>query len=394
MEKNVLRRITFLDTTLRDGEQAPGNAMNPEQKLKLALLLEEAGVETIETGFPASSEDDFLATKMISEKLTKASFATFSRALVKDVKIALEAGGVSDRHLVMLVATGSDLHLENKRHISREKGLEEIEEAVRFAKSQGINNIAVGVEDASRGDREYIGQIIDTSLKSGANQIILADTTGFATPEDFADLICFTRQKVGPKIKVSTHCHNDLGLAVINSLEAIKAGADEIHATLCGIGERAGNTSLEQVAAFIYYKGKDYGIESNIQLSKLYSGYLELKNCINLEESRMQPLFGKYVFSTAAGIHQQGMINNPDTYEYVKAKDFGRDRNFFVDRHSGRSIVRLILKDLEFEGNKEVLDNLYKKYIFNNNGTCYDIKTLKKLISNELKNSFEMRNII
>lgn len=108
----------------------------------------------------------------------------------------------------------------------------------------------------------------------------------------------------------------------------------------------------------------------------------------------MQPLFGKYVFSTAAGIHQQGMINNPDTYEYVKAKDFGRDRNFFVDRHSGRSIVRLILKDLEVEGNKEVLDNLYKKYIFNNNGTCYDIKTLKKLISNELKNSFEMRNII
>lgn len=160
MEKNVLRRITFLDTTLRDGEQAPGNAMNPEQKLKLALLLEEAGVETIETGFPASSEDDFLATKMISEKLTKASFATFSRALVKDVKIALEAGGVSDRHLVMLVATGSDLHLENKRHISREKGLEEIEEAVRFAKSQGINNIAVGVEDASRGIESILGKLL------------------------------------------------------------------------------------------------------------------------------------------------------------------------------------------------------------------------------------------
>jgi 2-isopropylmalate synthase len=389
MGENEQRKITFLDTTLRDGEQAPGNAMNPDQKFKLALLLEEAGVETIETGFPASSKEDFFATKMISQKLTKASFATFSRALIKDVEIALEAGGVSDRHLIMMVATGSDLHLKNKRHITRERGLEEIAEAVKYAKEQGINNIAVGIEDASRGEKEYIDKIIDTSLINGANQIILADTTGYAIPEVFSDLIRFTRQRTGPYIKVSTHCHNDLGLAVVNSLAALKAGADEVQTTICGIGERAGNTSLEQVAAILHYKNEEYKMKSDIKLNKLYGIYLELKKCIGLEDSRMQPLFGKYVFSTAAGIHQQGMINNPDTYEYVKAKDLGRERKFFVDRHSGHSIIRLILKDLGLKVNRKTLDNLYEEYVLNNNDSCYEVDKLRNLIGQELKVSSE-----
>lgn len=386
MEQKKMKKITFLDTTLRDGEQAPGNSMNAKQKLKLALLLEKAGIETIETGFPASSKEDFEATRMISKSLTTASFATFSRTCIEDVKIALEAGGISERHLVMLVATGSDLHLENKRHISRAEGLKEIEETVMFVKKEGISNIAVGIEDASRGKWDYIEQIIDTAINSGANQIILADTTGFATPDNFGELIRLTREKVGPDIKISTHCHNDLGLAAINSFEAIKYGADEIQATICGIGERAGNTSLEQMVALLYYKGEKYGVQSNIQLNKLYEIYCELRKCIGLEESRMQPLLGKYVFSTSAGIHQQGIINNPETYEYVKASDLGRERTLLVDRHSGRNVIKKVIKELDIIIDNKRLNNIYEKYILKNSGQTYDLNTLKNLIVHELGN--------
>ncbi len=377
------KRITFLDTTLRDGEQAPGNAMTPEQKLNLALMLEEAGVDTIETGFPASSHTDFVATQLISSKLQRASFATFSRTQVNDVRIALEAGGVSDRHLVMLVATGSDLHLENKRHITREQGLEEIRETVMYAKERGLANIAVGIEDASRAKYDYIEAITRTALEAGANQMILADTTGYAVPPTFGHLISFIRRIAGPQIKISTHCHNDLGLGVANVLEAIKEGADEVQATLGGIGERAGNTSLEQVAAFLHYKGSEYGLETGIKLDKLYTAYLTLQGYIDLEDSRMQPLFGKYVFSTAAGIHQQGILNDPDTYEYVKPMDLGRERQLLVTRHSGRTIIRHLLKELGISSTDEQINALYEKFI-HHSSSCDDLPTFTRKIKHEL----------
>jgi len=346
------RSISFLDTTLRDGEQSPDNAMTPDQKLKLALMLEEAGVDFIETGFPASSPLDYQSTQLISAQLTKASFATFSRALVKDIEVAIKAGGISDRHVVMLVATGSDLHLEHKRGITREQGLAEVIEAVTYTKNQGLKNIALGIEDASRGKYDYLEAIARAAVKAGANQIILADTTGFATPKTFQDLIRNVRHWVGPKIKISTHCHNDLGFGVANAVAGIEAGADEVQATLGGIGERAGNTALEQVVAFLRYKHAG-SFDCNIQLDKLYDAYSALRNIIGLEESRTQPLFGKYAFSTAAGIHQQGILNNPDTYEYVKPEDIGRERQLLVTRHSGRSIIRhQLLAKMLISGNK------------------------------------------
>lgn len=380
------RMIRMFDTTLRDGEQAPGNAMTPEQKLEIALMLEEAGVNTIETGFPASSRADFLATQMISEHLTTASFSTFSRAQVKDVKTAIEAGGVSDRHIVMLAATGSDLHLKNKRNITREQGIAEVTEAVAYAKEQGIANITVGIEDASRGAYDYIGAITKASIEAGANQIILADTTGFATPASFGDLVRFVREVAGPDIKISVHCHNDLGLGVANAIAGVQAGADEIQATLGGIGERAGNTSLEQVAALLYYKSDEYGLETSVQLDKLYEGYLLLSEVIQLEESRTQPLFGKYVFSTAAGMHQQGMLNDPDTYEYVKPRDLGRDRSLLVTRHSGRTIIRHLLQELGVSHSDEDVNHLYDKFIFKQHSSlCDDLITFREKIMQELQ---------
>ncbi|KKB60959.1 hypothetical protein WM40_26085 [Robbsia andropogonis] len=382
------RLITFLDTTLRDGEQAPGNAMTPEQKLDLAGMLEYAGVETIETGFPASSSADFRATQLISSKLRTASFATFSRALREDVRIAIEAGGVSDRHVIMLVATGSDLHLKHKRNITREQGLLEVVEAVKYAKGRGLKNVAVGIEDASRGESDYMEALAVSSVNAGANQIILADTTGYATPRSFYDLVRCVRGWVGPDIKISTHCHNDLGLGVANALAGIEAGANEVQATLGGIGERAGNTALEQIAAFLHYKQAEYDVHSNIRLDMLYAAFARLRQFIGLEEPRTQPLFGKYAFSTAAGIHQQGILNDPDTYEYVKPETVGRERKLLVARHSGRAVIRHLLRELDIMLDQEEINKLYEKFIADRtDNSCEDMEALKETIAKEYSGS-------
>jgi 2-isopropylmalate synthase len=378
------RLVRFYDTTLRDGEQAPGNAMTPEQKLKLALMLEEAGVDVIETGFPASSSADYLATQRISAQLTTASFCTFSRTQRNDVKAALEAGGVSDRHILMLATTGSDIHLKHKRNITREQNLAEVAEAIAYAKSQGLANISVGIEDSSRAQYDYMEAMTKTALEAGANQLVLADTTGYASPESYGDLVRFVRKVAGPDMIISTHCHNDLGLGVANALAGILAGADEVQATLGGIGERAGNTSLEQMAALLAYKGDEYGLESSIQLDKLYQAYLVLQETIGLEESRMQPLFGKYVFSTAAGMHQQGMLNDPDTYEFVKPMDFGRERQFLVTRHSGRTIIRHLLQEMGAPINDQEIGHLYEKLI-NRSNSVDDMVSLTQKIKAELQ---------
>ena len=257
-------------------------------------------------------------------------------------------------------------------------------DAVRYARRRGMKNIAVGIEDASRGEYDYMEDLARAGVQAGANQIILADTTGYATPRSFYDLIRHVRQWVGPAIKISTHCHNDLGFGVANAIAGVEAGADEVQATLGGIGERAGNTSLEQVAAFLHYKHVEYGIRTNIRLDKLYSAYVALRENIGLEEPRTQPLFGKYAFSTAAGIHQQGILNDPDTYEYVKPGDVGRERQLLVARHSGRSVIRHLLQELKLKLSDGEINQLYEKFISSKNDcACEDLATLKQRISNE-----------
>ncbi len=363
MNKVKSRKIKFLDTTLRDGEQAPGNAMTPDQKLSLALKLEESGVDYIETGFPASSKFDFEATQIISKSLTKAKFATFSRAIVNDIKIAIEAGGTSERHTMLIAATGSDLHLKNKRNITRSQAIAEVVESVKYARENSDCRVAVGIEDASRGDYEYIGDMTKAIVAAGVHQIILCDTTGYSTPVEYGRLIAFTKEYAGENVSICTHCHNDLGLAVANTLAGLDAGADEVQVTLGGIGERAGNASFEEIAAIIEFKGDDHKISSNIDLSVLYQTYNALRKIIKLDEPRTKSVFGQYAFSTAAGIHQQGMLLDPNTYEFVKPDKFNRQREFFVARHSGRSIIRYLLDELNIESDDDLVKFLYDSVI-------------------------------
>ncbi|MGF1793354.1 hypothetical protein L4D21_22435 [Photobacterium profundum] len=390
-----MKKISILDTTLRDGEQAPNNAMNPEKKLKMALRLEECGVDHIETGFPASSKFDYEATKLIRKEMSTSGIATFSRTLISDIQLSLESGGCEQNHTIQMVATGSDLHLKNKRNISREEAINEVIQSVHFAKNNSDCRIAVGIEDASRGDFQFMGELTEAAVMAGAHQIILADTTGYATPLEFKKLIQFIKLKAGEGVSISTHCHNDLGLAHANTLAGIEGGADEVQVTLGGIGERAGNASLEMIASTLYFKPDYYRASTNIKLEKLYKVYQELCSKIDQNIPRNQPIFGTYAFSTAAGIHQQGVLANPDTYEFVKPDVFNREREFFVSRHSGKSIIKYILQNKGVPECSRLLESLYVNCISSREeSSCLSMTELENEIEKQLKYEKEIKILL
>lgn len=379
------RRVSILDTTLRDGEQAPGNAMLPDQKLDLAKRLEALGVDCVEAGFPASSPRDFEATRLIAQSLTKARFATFSRTVRRDIEIAVEAGGVAN-HELQMVATGSDIHLEHKRGITRAQAIHEVTDSVAFARSLGLQHISVGIEDASRGADELLRALTESAVEAGADCVIIADTTGCCTPAEFGDLVAKVRAWAPPPIRLSTHCHNDFGLSVANALTGVEAGADEVQVTLGGIGERGGNTPLEELAAILAYKSDQLGLYADLDLEHMYEAYNLLRHTIGLEEPRTKPIFGKYAFSTAAGLHQQGILNNPATYEYVEPERFGRERSLLIGRHSGRTVLRYMLDQLGIEVDDEQLAELYRVHITERPGAdCEDMSIVQQRLATELR---------
>jgi 2-isopropylmalate synthase len=378
------RRVALFDTTLRDGEQAPGNAMHPHDKLELARRIAALGVDCVEAGFPASSPSDFEATRLIAAELTGTRFATFSRTSRRDVETAVEAGGIAN-HEVQMVATGSQIHLDHKRGITRQAAVEEVVDTVTFAKSLGVEHISVGIEDASRGDDELLRTLTESALESGATCIILADTTGCHTPDEYGELIAKIRSWAPPPIRVSTHCHDDFGLSLANALAGLQAGADEVQVTLGGIGERAGNTPLEELAALLAYKTEHLGMYTDIDLAAMYEVYTRLREVIKLEQPRNKPIFGTYAFGTAAGIHQQGILSNPATYEFVEPGRFGRQRSLLIARHSGRRVLRHMLDELGITVDDERLEELYRVHIAERpGGDCEDIEVVKARLAGEL----------
>lgn len=380
------KRIGLFDTTLRDGEQAPANGMRPHDKLALALRIAALGVDCVETGFPASSPSDVEATRLIARHLRDhphTRFATFSRTTRRDVDIAVEAGGV-EGHEVQMVATGSRIHLEHKRGITAAAAVVEVSDTVAHARSLGVTHISVGIEDASRGDDDLLRALTETALDAGATCIILADTTGCHVPAEYGDLIAKVRQWAPPPIRVSTHCHDDFGLSLANALAGVQAGADEVQVTLGGIGERAGNTPLEQLAAVLAYKSGELGAHSDIVLAEMYGAYTALREVIELPEPRNKPIFGTYAFGTAAGIHQQGILARPETYEFVEPRRFGRDRSMLIARHSGRAVLRHLLADIGVRVDDAELDDLYARHIAERaGGDCEELSTVRDRLADE-----------
>jgi 2-isopropylmalate synthase len=356
------RDISIFDTTLRDGEQAPGNAMTAEHKLDLALRLEALGVDVIEVGFPASSPSDFKAAELVAQSVRKATIATLSRTVRADIELAVEAVGV-DRHQVQLLATASDLHLEHKRGITRGDAIREVRDAVTFAGSLGVTDISVGLEDASRGAPDLLRALVETGLEAGANSFAVGDTSGCMMPDEYGELIATLRQWMPPETTLATHCHDDMGLSLANALAGVRSGADQVQTTLGGVGERSGNTALEELAAILAYKGTRLGATTRIRTEAIYETYLALKSAMRLEDVRNKAIVGSNAFSTAAGIHQAGVLQKPETYEYLRPDDFGRERSILISRHSGRAVLRYLIEKQGGELEPEVIGRLYDDLI-------------------------------
>jgi 2-isopropylmalate synthase len=385
------RRVAVFDTTLRDGEQAPGNGMGPEAKLALGLHIETLGVDTIETGFPASSPSDFEATRLLSQRLTRARFATFVRATREDVDAAVEAGGVRN-HQVQILATGSDIHLLHKRGIGRAEGIREVRDTLAHARELGVTDLKVAIEDSTRGAPDLLEELVGEVLDAGATTIGLGDTCGCLLPDEYADLVAMVRTWAPRPISLATHCHNDLGLAAANALAGLRAGADEVEATLAGIGERAGNTSLEEVVAAIVYKGERIGLYTDVQPDLMYGAYQRLADTIGMSTPRNKAIFGGNAFATQAGIHQAGILRRPETYEYLEPARFGRQRELLVGRHSGRAIVRHLLDQIEVEPTDELVESLYAELISSRtDGHCDDLDTVRSKLSARFGTRCEVR---
>ncbi|XVU26698.1 LeuA family protein [Actinoplanes sp. CA-054009] len=371
------RRIAVFDTTLRDGEQAPRNALDPEVKLDLALRIEALGVDVIEAGFPASSPDDFRAARLIAGRLTGARLATFARSVRSDVDAAVEAAG-TDRHQIQILAVGSEIHLEHKRGIDRATALRELRDTVRHAVALGVPHVSVAVEDATRGSRGLLAATVETAVAAGAEHVAIGDTTGCATPGEFGELIAAVRAWAPPPVTIGVHCHDDFGLALANTIAGVTAGADEVQVTLGGIGERAGNTALEQVVALLAYKADVLGVRTDVRTEPLHAAYTALRRAIGMPEARNQPIVGQFAFATAAGIHQQGILNDPTTYEYVRPARFGRSTQLLVARHSGRAVLRRVLADAGLAADDALVETVFQRHVKNRpGGDCVEMDDLR-----------------
>ena len=340
MEAYCDRHVNFFDTTLRDGEQAPGYSLTLDQKVEIASLSESLGVNTIEVGFPSSSPTDFEAVRQICGNLTRATPCVFARATEEDIRSCAKATEKASQRQIQIATIGSDIHIQYKRSMTRSQVLEEVKCAVIMAKAQGFDDISLAIEDATRSDFDFLKQLLDIALEKGITAFAIPDTVGCCLPQEFGQLIRQVRAHIGRDLRISIHCHNDMGLAVANTLAGIEAGGDEIQVTMGGVGERAGNASMEELVAILNYKASVLHVTHDMIQHRLYAAVSRLAEFIKLSIPAHKPIVGSNAFATEAGMHQQGVMNRRFTYEFMRAEDFGAESRTVVGRHSGRNILR------------------------------------------------------
>jgi 2-isopropylmalate synthase len=361
MEDHLLRHVSIFDTTLRDGEQAPGYSLSVDQKLAIAETVERLGVNTIEIGFPASSPTDFEAARQICRTLRRATPCAFSRSVKQDVAACAEAMADAVNPLIQIATVGSDIHIKYKREITRQQVIKEAVDAVDHAKMVGFEQISLAIEDATRSDITFLKELIGRGIERGITNVVIPDTVGCSLPDEFYLLIKEIRAFVGEGIRISMHCHNDLGLAVANSLAGIKAGGDEVQTTLCGIGERAGNTSVEELVAVLTSKASQLKCRHDIIQHRLYDACTQLSSFIGLTIPAHKSILGRNAFATEAGMHQQAVLKHRFTYEFMRAEDFGAESKIVIGRHSGRNILRHRLLAMGVkEPDPALIDQLYE----------------------------------
>lgn len=360
----MTKKIKIFDTTLRDGEQSPGFSMNLREKLIMAKQLEALGVDVIEAGFAAASPEDFESVKQIGELCKNVEVCGLARCHEGDIDRTIEAlQGAAKPRIHVFIAT-SDIHLEHKLKISREEAIEKAVMGVKRAKAF-TDRVDFSPEDATRSDRDFLVKILTEAIRAGADTINIPDTVGYSTPEEFGDLMKFLIENVpgGDQVIWSTHCHNDLGLAVANSLAGVLNGATQIECTINGVGERAGNAALEEVVMAMKTRPDIFQIETNIVSEQLYPTSKLLSQITGQKVQANKAIVGKNAFAHEAGIHQHGVLANRMTYEIMSAESVGRDNQKLVlGKHSGRNALSDRLKSLGIEVDQQRLDELFKKF--------------------------------
>src|SRR6266446_6258210 len=358
-------RITIFDTSLRDGEQSPGCSMNVEEKLRLAQQLDRLGVDVIEAGFPIASDGDFEAVKAISASVRRPIIAALARAVPGDIDRAWQAIQGAARPRIHIVLATSDIHLKYKLRITRDQCLEQARESVRRAKAL-CADVEFSPEDATRSDQDFLCQVVEAVVAAGATTVNIPDTVGYSTPEEYGRLLRILRERVAgiEKVTISTHCHNDLGLAVANSLAGVQAGARQIECTINGIGERAGNASLEEIVMAMRVRPDRYPYETGVVGEQIYPSSQLLAEITRVSVQPNKAITGRNAFAHEAGIHQDGMLKNPLTYEIMTPQSVGvPDSRLVLGKHSGRHALALRCEQLGHQFERRELDEVYRRFV-------------------------------
>jgi len=358
-------RITVFDTTLRDGEQSPGCSMNVQEKLRMARQLDRLGVDVIEAGFPIASDGDFEAVQAIAAAVRRPVIAGLARACAPDIERAWQALKGAARPRIHVFLATSDIHLKYKLRISRAQCLEQARESVRLAKSF-CQDVEFSPEDATRTDRDFLCEVVQAVIDAGATTVNIPDTVGYTMPTEFAEIIQMLRERVRgiENITISVHCHNDLGLAVANTLAALAAGARQVECTINGIGERAGNASLEEIVMATRVRPDLYAYETAVVSEQLYPASQVLSEVTGVPVQPNKAIIGRNAFAHEAGIHQDGVLKNPLTYEIMTPQSVGvPDSRLVLGKHSGRHALSLRCEQLGYQFDRRELDEVYRRFV-------------------------------
>jgi len=372
------KRIIFFDTTLRDGEQSPGASMDAGKKAAIALQLEKLGVDVIEAGFPIASQGDFEAVQKVSEAVERPEVCALARSLPKDIEAAAKAlEGAKKQRIHVFLAT-SPVHMQFKLCKSKSEVLKQAVESVKLAKEH-CESVEFSPEDASRTEKEFLFEIVEKAIEAGANTINIPDTVGYAMPSEFGALVKEIREKV-PNIGqavLSVHCHNDLGMAVANTLEAVRNGTQQVECTVNGIGERAGNAALEEIAMALSTR-KDFfqEFEHSIETREIMQASRMVAELSGMIVQRNKAIVGRNAFAHSAGIHQDGLIKKKSTYEIMSPLEIGlEETELILGKHSGRAAIKARLESLGAKASEAEVDALFPKF--------KELADLRKEVSNE-----------
>ncbi|WP_224724868.1 2-isopropylmalate synthase [Paenibacillus vietnamensis] len=361
---NEMKKIQIFDTTLRDGEQSPGASIDPERKIIIARQLGKLGIDVIEPGFPVSSPGEFAAVQQISRELQHVEIAGFARAVKGDIDAAVKATQDAARRRLHLFISSSDIHLNHQLRKSRDEVVQIAREMVAYGK-QFVDEIEFSAMDSTRSGRDFVIQLVEAVIAEGATVINLPDTLGYAMPEEMSELFRYVRSRArgGERVRYSAHCHNDLGLAVANSLAAIHGGATQIEVTVNGIGERAGNCSLEELVMAIETRKDAMQASTNIRIGEIYETSRLVSRAMHFPIAFNKPIVGRNAFQHESGIHQDGLLKNRSTYEIMDPEAMGISRSMIIlGKHSGRHAIKHRLAEYGVHVAEAQMEDVYNKF--------------------------------